>query len=39
VVAAEVVDALDRLDLKFPLVPGEVHAELAKARKMLMKSD
>jgi PPK2 family polyphosphate:nucleotide phosphotransferase len=39
VVAAEVVDALDRLDLKFPSVTGEVHGELAKARKILMKSD
>ncbi|HEY6384027.1 MAG TPA: polyphosphate kinase 2 family protein [Pseudolabrys sp.] len=39
VVAAEVVDALDSLDLKFPSVTGEVHGELAKARKILMKSD
>jgi PPK2 family polyphosphate:nucleotide phosphotransferase len=39
VVAAEVVDALDRLDLKFPSVTGEVQGELAKARKILMKSD
>jgi PPK2 family polyphosphate:nucleotide phosphotransferase len=39
VVAAEVVDALDRLDLKFPSLTGEEHGELAKARKILMKSD
>jgi PPK2 family polyphosphate:nucleotide phosphotransferase len=39
VVAAEIVDALDRLDLKFPSVPGEARRELAKARKILQKSD
>jgi len=39
VVAAEVVDALDRLDLKFPSVAAEARADLAKARKILMKSD
>jgi PPK2 family polyphosphate:nucleotide phosphotransferase len=39
VVAAEVVDALDRLDLKFPSLTGETQGELAKARKILMKSD
>jgi len=39
VVAAEVVDALDRLDLKFPSLTDEEHGELAKARKILMKSD
>jgi len=39
VVAAEVVEALDKLDLKFPSVTGEARQELAKARKILMKSD
>ena len=39
VVAAEVVEALDDLNLKFPSVTGEARGELAKARKILMKSD
>jgi PPK2 family polyphosphate:nucleotide phosphotransferase len=39
VVAAEVVEALDGLNLKFPSVTGETRSELAKARKILMKSD
>jgi PPK2 family polyphosphate:nucleotide phosphotransferase len=39
VVAAEVVEALDGLNLKFPSVTGEARGELAKARKILMKSD
>jgi PPK2 family polyphosphate:nucleotide phosphotransferase len=39
VVAAEIVAALDRLDLKFPSVPGDARRELAKARKILQKSD
>jgi hypothetical protein len=39
VVAAEVVEALDDLNLKFPSVTGEARCELAKARKILMKSD
>jgi PPK2 family polyphosphate:nucleotide phosphotransferase len=39
VVAAEVVEALDDLNLKFPSVTGETRSELAKARKILMKSD
>ena len=39
VVAAEVVEALDGLDLKFPSVKGQAYSELAKARKILMKSD
>jgi PPK2 family polyphosphate:nucleotide phosphotransferase len=39
VVAAEVVEALDDLNLKFPSVTGEARDELAKARKILMKSD
>jgi PPK2 family polyphosphate:nucleotide phosphotransferase len=38
VVAAELVDALDRLDLKFPSVRGAARRELAKARKILRKS-
>ena len=39
VVAAEVVEALDDLNLKFPSVTGEARDELAKARKILMKSN
>jgi len=39
VVAAEVVEALDDLNLKFPSVTGQARGELAKARKILMKSD
>jgi len=39
VVAAEVVEALDGLNLKFPSVTDETRSELAKARKILMKSD
>jgi PPK2 family polyphosphate:nucleotide phosphotransferase len=39
VVAAEIVAALDRLDLKFPSVRGDARRELAKARKILQKSD
>ena len=39
VVAAEIVAALDRLDLKFPSVRGYARRELAKARKILQKSD
>src|SRR5262245_48679634 len=39
VVAAEVVEALDRLNLKFPSITGDARGELAKARKILMKSD
>jgi PPK2 family polyphosphate:nucleotide phosphotransferase len=39
VVAAEIVNALDSLNLKFPSVTGEARRELAKARKILMNSD
>jgi PPK2 family polyphosphate:nucleotide phosphotransferase len=39
VVAAEIVNALDSLNLKFPLVTGEARRELAKARRILMNSD
>jgi PPK2 family polyphosphate:nucleotide phosphotransferase len=39
VVAAEIVNALGSLNLKFPSVTGEARRELAKARKILMKSD
>jgi PPK2 family polyphosphate:nucleotide phosphotransferase len=39
VVAAEIVNALDSLNLKFPLVAGEARRELAKARRILMNSD
>ena len=39
VVAAEIVNALDRLDLKFPSVRDDARLELAKARKILQKSD
>ena len=39
VVAAEVVEALDGLNLKFPSVTGETRSELTKTRKILMKSD
>ena len=39
VVAADVVEALDSLDLTFPSVKGETRRELAKAREILMKSD
>jgi hypothetical protein len=38
VVAAELVDTLDRLDIKFPSVRGAARRELAKARKILRKS-
>jgi PPK2 family polyphosphate:nucleotide phosphotransferase len=38
VVAAELVDALDRLDIKFPSVRGAARRDLAKARKILRKS-
>lgn len=38
VVAAEIVDALDRLDLKFPSIRGTDRLELAKARQILRKS-
>ena len=39
VVAAEIVNALDSLNLKFPSVTAEARRELAKARKILMNSD
>ena len=39
VVAAEIVNALDSLNLKFPSVTGEARRELAKARRILMNSD
>jgi PPK2 family polyphosphate:nucleotide phosphotransferase len=38
VVAAELVAAMDRLDLKFPSLKGDARRELAKARKILLKS-
>jgi PPK2 family polyphosphate:nucleotide phosphotransferase len=38
VVAAELVDALDRLDIKFPSVGGAARRDLAKARQILRKS-
>ena len=38
VVAAEVVEALDRLNLKFPSVTGVERRELDKARKILRNS-
>jgi PPK2 family polyphosphate:nucleotide phosphotransferase len=39
VVAAELVDALDGLNLKFPSVTGAARRELEKAREILQKSD